>query len=100
MPSVPPEMTVQFPLVEELVRDAKRTERLVAAALKPGATGPQMRAASIATQRLYGDMAFMTRCRSRGPAERDLFLGLWREKEDHALGQLVAAASELACEPS
>jgi hypothetical protein len=75
---------------EQLVRDTRRVERLLATALRPAASGPQLRAASIAVQRLFADLSFMTRCRSKTPAERDLFLGLWREKEDRALGALVS----------
>ena len=69
---------------EQLVRDTRRVERLLAAALRTAASGPQLRAASLAVQRLFADLSFMTRCRSKTPAERDLFLGLWREREDHA----------------
>ena len=80
---------------DRLVRDARRAERLLAAALRPAAGGPQLRTASVATQRLFSDLSFMTRCRSKTPAERTLFLELWREREDRALGVLVARACEL-----
>ena len=80
---------------DRLVRDARRAERLLAAALRPAAGWPQLRTASVATQRLFSDLSFMTRCRSKTPAERTLFLELWREREDRALGLLVARACEL-----
>jgi hypothetical protein len=64
----------------------------MATALRPAASRLQLHAASIGVQRLFSDLSFMTVCGSKSPAERDLFLALWREKEDRSLGALLAAA--------
>jgi hypothetical protein len=78
------------PFEDRLLRAARRVERLLATAVRPAASGPQLQAASVAVQGLFSDLSFMTVCRSKTPAERDLFLRLWREKENRALGALVA----------
>jgi hypothetical protein len=78
---------------ESLIQLAHKAERLVNRALQARSTEAQLRAASVATQELMTDLRFMTVCRSRSEAEQALFLEMWRDREDRALGLLVARAT-------
>lgn len=52
-----------------------------------------MRAASLAVQANGESLRFVTACKSKTPAERDMFLAIWKREEDQALGNLIYRAT-------
>jgi hypothetical protein len=72
-----------------------KTEKLIGAALEPTSKAIQVREASRAVQDVFSDLRFITAVRSKSDAERELFLGLWCEREDAALGILLSRAAAL-----
>lgn len=83
-----------------LLDNARRAERALSIALKANSTERQVQAGSIVVQGLFEELRFMTVCRSRSQAERDFITEVWRDREDRALGLLVARAFEILGAPT
>jgi hypothetical protein len=82
----------------KLESDGRRLEGLMSAAMSETSTQEQIRAASLAWQRFWSDTRFMTMCWSKSEAERDLFLMLWKQREDDGLRQLIGRGVEFLAE--
>jgi hypothetical protein len=77
---------------DEVLARAKDAEGKFERALAPRSTDAQIKAACVAHHDLMADMRFMTVCRSRGSAERRMFLDWWDREDDAAMGMLFAHA--------
>jgi hypothetical protein len=77
----------------DLEDDTKKTKTLFERAISDAGTADDVRAASLAVQANGESFRFVTACKSKTSAERDMFLGIWKREEDQALGGLIYRAT-------